>query len=154
MDAFFRTLPGLQDAIERSPEVRESVVFAAWRRVAGGQITERTAPLSFETGRLVIAVENKNWQRNLEDLVGQLLFKLNALLGTIKVAFIEFRIDSDAIVRSDPLNIDDDAIAKEALRSLSPVIRSAATAIEDKDLRETFLQAAANCTSRAKNYGR
>lgn len=150
MDAFFRTLPGLRDAIERSPEVRESVVFAAWRRVAGGQITERTAPLSFEAGRLVIAVENKNWQRNLEDLAGQLLFKLNALLGTIKVAFIEFRIESDAIIRSGAPKIDDAAIAKEALRSLSPEIRSAASAIKDKDLRQTFLQAVANCSVRQK----
>src|SRR5690349_945175 len=92
MNAFISTLPGVFDAIEASDEVRDAFVFAAWRSVAGEQVFERTTPLSVEEKRLVIAVSDKTWKRNLETLASQLLFKLNAALGKPLVDFIEFRI--------------------------------------------------------------
>src|SRR5688500_5604840 len=97
MDVFFRTLPGIFDTIDASDEVRQAFVFAAWRRVAGEQIVERTAPIDFIEKRLVIGVADNTWKRNLETLAAQLVFKLNAMLGRPTVNFIEFRIVPDAV---------------------------------------------------------
>jgi len=58
MDAFFRTLPGVFEAIETSDEVRAAFVFAAWKRVAGAQVTCRTAPIELVT---VHGAKGREW---------------------------------------------------------------------------------------------
>ena len=145
MKAFISTLPGVFDAIEASDEVRDAFIFAAWRRVAGEQVFERTMPLLVEGKRLVIAVSDKTWKRNLETLASQLLFKLNAALGKPLVDFIEFRISPSDIVPS-PIRTED---AEE--EPPTPVeIAVSARGILDEELRATVLKAAANCLSRRK----
>lgn len=146
MDAFFRTLPGVFDVIDASDEVRNAFVFAAWRRVAGGQIVERTAPFDVVEKRLVIAVADKTWQRNLETLASQLVFKLNATLGRPMVNFIEFRIMPDVINASSESvrsGTDEDL-------SLPSEIAASADAIGNEKLRNTVLKAAANCLARPR----
>ena len=148
MDAFFRTLPGVFEAIDASDEVRQAFVYAAWRRVAGAQLTERTVPLSLDGKRLAIAVADKTWQRNLESLASQLLFRLNATLGRPLVEFIEFRIDSAAVEAATgegegtQVRPDSTDIPREVFDS--------AAAIKDDQLRKAVLNAAANCLSRNK----
>lgn len=150
MDVFFRTIPGLLESIDDSDEVRNAFIFAAWRRIAGGQIQERTAPVEFENKRLTIAVADKTWQRNLESLASQLLFKLNALIGKPLVSFIEFRIDPKAISDRD-VKVEHNAETDlSALKGLSPDIAKAASTIADPALRQTVMLAAANCLSREK----
>ena len=149
MDAFFRALPGVFEAIDASEEVRRAFVFAAWKRVAGAQLTERAAPLALDEKRLIIAVADRTWQVNLESLAGQLLFRLNATLGRPLVDFIEFRIDESAV---------DAALKGRPRTETSPdseelpieISESAAT-IKDEQLRKAVLNAAANCLSRTKN---
>lgn len=148
MDAFFRTLPGVFEAIDASDEVREAFVYAAWKRVAGAQLTERTVPLSLTGKRLSVAVTDRTWQRNLESLAPQLLFRLNATLGRPMVEFIEFRIDADAVeagageTEKTPLRPDSTDIPHE--------ISESAAAIKDEQLRKAVLNAAANCLSRKR----
>jgi hypothetical protein len=149
MDAFFRALPGVFEAIDASDEVRRAFVFAAWRRVAWAQLTERTDPIALDDKRLIIAVADRTWQANLESLAGQLLFRLNATLGRPLVDFIEFRIDPSTV----------DAAMGEAPASetsgdaagLPSEISDSAAAIKDEQLRKTVLNAAANCLSRTKD---
>ena len=145
VNAFISTLPGVFDAIEASDEVRDAFIFAAWRSVAGEQVFERTAPLSVENKRLVIAVTDKTWKRNLETLASQLLFKLNASLGKPLVDFIEFRISPSDIVPSD-------FSTEDVEDELPPPVELAvsARAIRNEELRATVLKAAANCLSRRK----
>ena len=145
MNAFISTLPGVFDAIEASDEVRDAFIFAAWRRVAGEQVFERTTPLLVEEKRLVIAVSDKTWKRNLETLASQMLFKLNAALGKPLVDFIEFRISASDIVTPTVTaeNVD--------VELPTPVeLAVSARSIRDEELRATFLKAAANCLSRRK----
>ncbi len=145
MNAFISTLPGVFDAIEASDEVRDAFIFAAWRNVAGEQVFERTMPLLVEERRLVIAVSDKTWKRNLETLASQLLFKLNAALGKPLVDFIEFRISASDIAPA--ANKSDDLDEESA----PPVeIAVSARAIRSDELRATVLKAAANCLSRQK----
>jgi hypothetical protein len=145
MNAFISTLPGVFDAIEASDEVRDAFIFAAWRTVAGEQVFERTMPLLVEDKRLVIAVSDKTWKRNLETLASQLLFKLNAALGKPLVDFIEFRISASDIVPSADKLTD---VNEESAPPLE--IAVSAQAIRDDELRATVLKAAANCLSRQK----
>ena len=60
----FRTLPGILGDIEGVEVVREAVVFAAWRRIAGESLTAHAVPVALENGTLKVAVSNLNWQRN------------------------------------------------------------------------------------------
>jgi hypothetical protein len=149
MDAFFRALPGVFEAIDASDEVRRAFVFAAWRRVAGAQLTERTVPLALDEKRLIVAVADRTWQANLESLAGQLLFRLNATLGRPLVEFIEFRIDEPAVDAA--LNGRPRAEASPDSEELPIEISESAAAIKDEQLRKAVLGAAANCLSRTKD---
>lgn len=148
MNAFIKTLPGVFDAIETSDEVRAAFVFAAWRYVAGEQLVERTSPLSVEGKRLVVAVEDRTWKRNLESLAPQLLFKLNAALGKPLVDLIEFRISANEIASRRRRKEDEPDVPIELPRELT----AAADQIQDEILRESVLKAAGACLSRKHSY--
>lgn len=150
MDPFFRTIPGLLDAIDDSEEVRSSFVIAAWKRAAGRQIAERTEAIGLQGRRLVIAVPELAWQRNLESLASQLLFKINDSLGRSMVELIEFRVDPSVITRSGPRKISEDRI--DHFEELPCEIADSAARIRDEKLRTAVLHAAANCLSRKHTY--
>ncbi|MEP7148689.1 MAG: DUF721 domain-containing protein [Acidobacteriota bacterium] len=148
----FRTLPGILDDIEGSEMIREAVVFAAWRRIAGDGLAEHAVPLRLENGRLFIAVSNLMWQRQLKDLCAQMVFKLNAALGTPAVTFIELRIDEQAILnlRSKQPELSDQEFRSQAEKEISTELASAANGIADDELRRQFLLAAGNCLVRRR----
>jgi hypothetical protein len=104
--------------------------------------------LRLDGTKLAIAVSTKTWQRHLEDLSPQMLFKLNAAVGARTVEFFEFVIDPAEVERSRTSVVDenDDAARSE----ITAELRESAKAIEDNDLREQFLAAAANCLARKK----
>jgi len=145
MNAFISTLPGVFDAIESSSEVRDAFVFAAWRNIAGEQVFERTTPLLVDGKRLVIAVSDKTWKRNLESLGSQLLFKLNAALGKSLIDFIEFRVSAADIVPPVGKSEDRDDELPAPME-----ITVSARSIRNEELRATVLKAAANCLSRRR----
>lgn len=145
MNAFISALPGVFDAIDSSDAVKEAFAFAAWRHVAGLQVSERTTPIKMDAGRLIVAVSDKAWRLNLESLAPQLLFKLNAALGKAVVDYIEFRVDPGSIDRLEPES-------EILVGDVTPPVEVAISAkgIRDEHLRETVLTAAANCLSRRK----
>lgn len=143
----FRTLPGVLNNIEGSELILEAVVFATWRRIAGDQLGEHAVPLRLDGATLCIAVSNLMWQRQLKDLAGQMLFKLNAALGSPTVSFIEFEIDELA-VKSSRAQTSEPASAKEIENAITPELARAAATIGDEDLRRQFLLAAGNCILR------
>lgn len=146
MKALFKTFPALLKEFGETVEVREALVFAAWRQIAGELLAEHTMPVCLETQRLVIAVSDKTWKRHLEDLSGQMLFKLNSALGSQTVTFLEFRIDAAAIDKQRRPR------KKRAARSkadrLEPQLLESANVISDDELRSNFLLAAESCLER------
>jgi hypothetical protein len=147
----FRTLPGILGDMEGVEVVREAVVFAAWRRIAGESLTSHAVPIGLENGTLRIAVSNLNWQRNLKEHCGQMLFKLNAVLGSPTVTYIELQIDEQAVLRSRTGSMpQDDAFRKAAENEISDDLTEAAASIEDEELRRQFLLAAGSCLVRRK----
>lgn len=155
MQDLFRALPKLLKEFEDTEEVREAVVFAAWRRTAGESLSEHTVPFRLFNKHLIIAVADKTWKRHLESLSGQMIFKINSILGQPIVTFIEFRIEAATIEeerakhRSQTLS---DAELKEiALDQITPQMRRSADAIADDNLRYQFLLAAGSCLARKEN---
>lgn len=155
MEELFRALPKLLDEFEDSEEVREAVVFAAWRKVAGKSLCEHSVPFRLYEKHLIVAVKDKMWKRHLEkELAGQMIFKLNSMLGRAAVTFIEFRIDEKTVLEqkktADKNLMPDEELEEIALEEVSPKLRHHADSIKDDDLRYQFLLAAGSCLARKK----
>ena len=155
MEALFRALPKLLKEFEDTEEVREAVVFAAWRRIAGESLSGHTIPFRLFNKHLIVHVADKTWKRHLETLSGQMIFKLNSALGQAIVTFIEFRIDADALraerAKHHVNQMTDEQQREIALEEVTPKLRHSADAIKDDNLRYQFLLAAGSCLARKKN---
>ena len=149
MHEIFAALPALLKEHADSEEIRRAVAFAAWRRVAGDRLTEHTSPIGFAEDRLTIAVADRSWQRNLEALSGEMLYRLNSMAGTKLVRFIEFRIDKSALRRKNDKRVD---YSLEALDEINEPLRKAADKISDDSMRRKFLLAAGSCLAREKRW--
>jgi len=145
----FRTLPAILHDVEGAEMVREAVVFAARRRVAGDALSEHVVPIKFKERRLRVAVSSLTWQRHLKDLCGQMLFKLNAALGEPMVNFIDLDIDEQTVLEHRARDRSSREFEiKEAEKEITPELEQAAAKIEDEELRKQFLAAAGNCLVR------
>ncbi|MBP6002852.1 MAG: DUF721 domain-containing protein [Pyrinomonadaceae bacterium] len=142
MEQLFGALPAVLQRLDPNETVTEAVVFAAWNRSAGELLRARTVPVGFHEHRLAIAVEDKTWQRHLEDLSPQMLVKLNTILGQGSVRFIEFRIDKPTLAAARE-HIAAAADTSVDLSNLAPSLVDAAGAIADEELRDAFLKSAA-----------
>lgn len=153
MDELFRALPALLKEFDDNPAVREAVVFAAWRKIAGEMLRDHAVPFHLVQKRLIIAVSSETWRKHLEHLSGQMIFKLNSKLGSAAVTFIEFRVDEEIVKKerfqfkkTNAGNISDEA----ALNQITAQMRHSADAIKDDNLRYQFLLAAGSCLERKK----
>ena len=148
MEQLFGAIPSALRGLEPNTGIDEAVVFAAWGRCAGDLLRERTEPIEFFENRLVVAVQDKTWQRHLEELSPQMLVKINGSLGHGTVKYIEFRIDAavlEAVRESNKVDTTD-VLPEE----VSPSLTKAANAIADEHLREQFLSAAATYLTQQK----
>ena len=152
MDDLIRTLPKLLRVTGETEEVLEVAALIAWRRVAGEGLRNQAVPFRLYRKTLVVAVTDATWQKQLEAMSGQLLFRLNSLLGQAVVTFIEFRVDPKTVhaeraaVKAQAANRVEQE--QRALRSADGQIALAADAIHDEDLRRRFLLAAGSCIDR------
>ena len=92
MEQLFGSIQSVLKELEPNAKADEAVAFAAWKHCSGEGLSSRTEPVEFSDHRLVVAVADKTWQRNLEELCPQMLAKLNDYLGQGSVRFIEFKI--------------------------------------------------------------
>lgn len=154
MEQLFRALPALANEFEDNETVREAVVIAVWRKIAGEFLRDHAVPFRLYQKHLIIAVTSETWKKHLEHLSGQMIFKLNSVLGQAVVTFIEFRVDEKTVVQERLKNkkrtISDSEFADLALDEVSQKLRRSADAIEDDNLRYLFLLAAGGCLSRKK----
>lgn len=150
MQDLFHSLSAVLGDIGENDAAREAIVFAAWLRTAGPVLADHTAALELREKRLVVGVADNMWKRHLEDLSGQMLFKLNSLLGSAEVTFIEFRVEPAVRSRRHDEAAGERADAEAAMTEITPEMRHAALAIEDEELRGQFLLAAGSCLARLK----
>src|SRR5438132_7672299 len=97
MEALIRALPKLLSAAGDNEEVAEAAARIAWRRAAGGPLCQHAVPFRLYHATLIVAVSDAIWQKQMSALSGQLLSRLNAILGEKTITFIEFRIDPKTV---------------------------------------------------------
>lgn len=145
MEELLQSLPKLLRAFNSSPEFNEAAAIAAWKHVAGDGLSNHTTATRLVGKTLIVAVRDGIWQKQLATMKGQLLFRVNSILGQPLLSNIELRIDPVAlrVVQSNKQKsneISDNEVPIE--------LWSAANAIEDKQLRQKFLRAAINSLRR------
>jgi predicted nucleic acid-binding Zn ribbon protein len=146
MDNLLKTLPAILAVAGESEEVAEAAAIAAWKHIVGVGLVNHAVPVQLQNKKLIVVVDDKIWQRQLEQMRAQLLYRLNSLLGQPLVSSIELRIDPRTLAkvrgeREGPrMERPDYKIPAELV--------TAAAGIEDVDLRRAFLGAAASCVRR------
>jgi hypothetical protein len=145
MDDLIRSLPSLLRAAGDAEEVAEAAAMVAWRRVAGEALRGQAVPFRLHRKLLVVAVPDNAWQKQLESISGQLIFRLNSMLGQAVVTYIEFRIDPKTVraerARLGHTEFDRAAHERRSMQNARQ-LAAAADAIQDEDLRRRFLLAA------------
>jgi hypothetical protein len=144
MEALIRALPKLISAAGDSEEVAEVAARIAWRRTAGDPLCQHAVPFRLFRTVLVIAVSDAVWQKQMAALSGQLLSRLNAMLGQGAITYIEFRIDPETVEKERAAHryIANPVAAEDVLGSIPKELALAAKAIPDEALRRRFLLAA------------
>ena len=149
MERLINTLPAILKASGAPEEVAEAACIAAWKHAVGDGLSSHAIPVQLQNGTLVVVVADNIWKKQLEQMRGQLLFRLNSVLGQALVKSIELRVDPKRIelARATPA-----ARGKDKANYQVPAeLLTAAAAIEDVDLRRAFLGAATSCVKRLEN---
>jgi hypothetical protein len=149
MESLLKTLPAIMKAAGDSTEVAQAACFVAWKQIAGEALRSNAVPVRLDDRTLVIAVADATWQKQMQSLRGQLLFRLNSLLGQPVVTYLEFCEDPETVAQARRT-----LTGPEESRELAPVpveLVSAAAEIHDKDLRRAFLGAASSCIRRVES---
>ena len=93
MEALIKALPAVLRASGNAPEVIEAAAIAAWKHAAGENLKDHAVPVSLQDRILRVAVADAIWQKQLHTMRGQMLFRVNSLLGQPLVSSIEFVVD-------------------------------------------------------------
>jgi hypothetical protein len=147
MERLIKTLPAILKASGATEEVAEAACIAAWKHAVGEGLSSHAVPVQLQNGTLVVAVADNIWKKQLEHMRGQLLFRLNSVLGQALVKSIALQVDPKRIelARAKPSATNKD---KESNYEVPAELLTAAAAIEDVDLRRAFLGAATSCARR------
>jgi hypothetical protein len=144
METFINALPAVIAASGGSEEVMEAACLGAWKHAVGETLSSRAVAEQLQGNTLVIAVENKIWQKQLEQMRDQFLFRLNKVLGRPLIKVLEFRVAPEKFAAMPSL-------VEESTNLTRPIpieLLSAAANIEDAGLRRAFLGAAVSCDKR------
>lgn len=152
MDELFRAMPKILQAAGASEAVYEAAAFAAWKRINDGNLRLNAVAFRLYQKTLIVAVPDASWQKQLENVSGQMIFRLNSLLGREVVTFIEFRIDP-LTIKNERAKFEEKKRSKEehdlrAMQLTAGTISKAAEQIKDENLRRKFLIAAGSCLER------
>jgi predicted nucleic acid-binding Zn ribbon protein len=93
MEGLIKSLPAVLRASGNAPEVAEAAAIAAWKHAAGEGLRDHAVPLGLQDRTLKIAVADPIWQKQLHLMRGQMLFRVNSLLGQPIVGELEFIVD-------------------------------------------------------------
>jgi len=137
-------LPKILAGTGENAELSEIAAKIAWRRVSGEGLRDHAIPTRLQEKTLLVSVADAVWQKQLQPMSAELIFRLNKLLQRNVVERIEFRIDPRAL---SGLNMKRRSRSRVS-GALPPAIVSSAAGITDPELRERFMRAAENCISR------
>jgi hypothetical protein len=142
MDHLIKSLPVIVRAGGQSQEVVEASAIAAWNHIAGEQLRKQAVATGVRGKTLLVAVADSIWQKQMESMRSQLLFRLKAVLGEPLISRLEFRVDARAMPRTRTRKKAEPKETTE--KDVSLELWSAASSIRDKELRRRLLAAAAS----------
>lgn len=148
MESLIKTLPAILTAAGPSPEVAEAACFAAWKHAVGDALSVHVVPLKLEDQKLIVAVADSIWQKQLEQIRPQLLFRLNTILGHSLVKSIELRVDPKALPET---RLPEAPAIGRSEYAVPFELLAAASEIQDADLRRAYIGAATSCVKRLEN---
>ncbi|HSQ24743.1 MAG TPA: DUF721 domain-containing protein [Pyrinomonadaceae bacterium] len=135
-----RLLPKLLGA---NPEL---AVKLAWARAAGTGLRRHAVPFRLERGTFIVAVADAIWQKQLQSMSAELIFRINNLLGQRTVDELIFRINPSTVSHAQQ---ETEASSPKVAPTPAPTeLVFAAGSIADQDLRARFIRAAENCIAR------
>jgi len=147
MNQLIKSLPQVLRASGNSAEVAEAAAIAAWKHAAGDGLKEHAIALKLENRTLTVAVADPIWQKQLNAMRGQLLYRVNTILGQSLVSAFNFVIDRERVKpRVEQPKHDEELRDNEVPLELW----SAANTIHDKELRKNFLKTALLSLKRKK----
>src|SRR5205814_6592194 len=124
----------------------ELAVKLAWSKAAGTGLRRHTIPVRLESKTLIVAVADPIWQKQLQHMSAELIFRINNLLQGNLIDAIEFRGDAAALKSNRATNT---ASVEESKNQPAPTeLLFAASSIADEELRARFVRAAQNCIER------
>lgn len=138
MNQLIKSLPVVLRASGNAEEVAQAAAIAAWKHAAGEGLKDHAVPVKLEQRTLTVAVADGIWQKQLHAMRGQMLFRVNSILGHPIVSAIEFVINPKVVRVPDPPKTTEQPLDNEVPLELW----SAANAIHDKELRKNFLKTA------------
>src|SRR2546429_3294597 len=124
----------------------ELAVKLAWSKAAGTGLRRHTIPVRLESKTLIVAVADPIWQKQLQHMSAELIFRINNLLQGNLIDAIEFRVDAGALKSNQPT--DRTSVKDPTNQPVPTELLFAASAIADEELRERFVRAAQNCIER------
>jgi len=135
-----RILPKL---LRANPEL---AVKLAWGRAAGTGLARQAVPFRLDGGRFIVSVADAIWQKQLQSMSAELIFRLNNLLGQRTVDELVFRIYPSAVSEAQARA---EAPSPKVAPAPAPTeLLFAAGSIADQELRARFIRAAENCIAR------
>lgn len=146
MNQLIKSLPSVLKAAGNSAEVAEAAAIAAWKHAAGDGLKDHAVALKLENRTLTIAVADPIWQKQLTAMRGQLLFRVNTILGQPLVGAFNFVVDREHVKPHIEQPEQDEPLDNEVPLELW----SAANAIHDQELRKNFLKTALLSLKRQK----
>jgi len=139
MDELIKSLPTVLRAVGASQEIAEAAALAAWKYSIGAGLRSHAIATRLDGSTLIVEVRDPIWQKQLQTMKEQLLFRVNSVLGQTLVTAIELRVNPRAVIVTQPEKTESSEIADNEV----PLeLWSAASAIQDKQLRQKFLKAA------------
>ena len=139
MNQLIKSLPAVLRAAGNAEEVAQAAAIAAWKHAAGDGLKEHAVPVKLEHRTLTVAVADVIWQKQLHAMRGQMMFRINSILGQPIVSTIEFVVDPKvAKARAEAPGQREELLDNEVPLELW----AAANAIHDKELRRSFLKTA------------
>jgi len=138
MNQLIKSLPQVLRASGNSAEVAEAAAIAAWKHAAGDGLKEHAVALKLENRTLTVAVADPIWQKQLTSMRGQLLYRVNTILGQSLVSAFNFVVDRERVKPRIEQPEHEEPLDNEVPLELW----SAANTIQDKELRKNFLKTA------------
>jgi len=151
MESLIKALPALLKSSHAPEEVSEAACVAMWKHAVGEALSGHAIPVQLRDQTLTVAVEDNLWKKQLEQMRGQLLSRLNHVLGQGVVKSIELRVEPKqlAALRGAAREFE----KKEIQREVPTELVGVAAGIEDASLRRAFLGAATSCIRRVEESG-